>query len=156
MFIYSEKATKFCEIFTLLLTGTTQDKSKVKILQNFVAFSEYVNFTKSKEQLRSHCPNLYLSHLHGYLDLVFSHLHGYQDLHCYQISGFFPPTLLLGPTRLLNFRIFSHQHCYSDSTVIRHPRVYVYGRGTYVARPNSTYSFFENIFSGIKPIIFLI
>ena len=40
-FIYSEKATKFCEIFTLLLTGTTEDKSKVKILQNFVAFSEY-------------------------------------------------------------------------------------------------------------------
>ena len=30
-FIYSEKATKFCEIFTLLLTDTTQDKSKVKI-----------------------------------------------------------------------------------------------------------------------------
>ena len=43
-FIYSEKATKFCEIFTLLLTGFTQDKSKVKILQNFVAFSEYMNF----------------------------------------------------------------------------------------------------------------
>ena len=39
-FIYSEKATKFCEIFTLLLTGT-----KVKISQNFVAFSEYMNFT---------------------------------------------------------------------------------------------------------------
>ena len=31
--------------------------------------------------------------------------------------------MLLGPTRLLNFRIFSHQHCYLDSTVIRHPRV---------------------------------
>ena len=30
-FIYSEKATKFCEIFTLLLIGTTQDKSKMKI-----------------------------------------------------------------------------------------------------------------------------
>ena len=30
-FIYSEKAIKFCEIFTLLLT-------------NFVAFSEYMNF----------------------------------------------------------------------------------------------------------------
>ena len=44
-FIYSEKATKFCEIFTLLLTGTTYDKSKVEILQNFVAFSEYKNFT---------------------------------------------------------------------------------------------------------------
>ena len=47
-FIYSEKATKFCEIFTLLLTGTTQDKSKVKISENFVAFSEYVNFKKNQ------------------------------------------------------------------------------------------------------------
>ena len=44
-FIYFEKATKFCEIFTLLLTCTTYDKSKVKISQNFVAFSEYMNFT---------------------------------------------------------------------------------------------------------------
>ena len=43
-FIYSEKAAKFCEIFTLPLGGTTQDKSKVKISQNFVAFSEYMNF----------------------------------------------------------------------------------------------------------------
>ena len=41
-FICSEKATKFCKIFTLLLTGTTKDKSKIKvnITQNFVAFSE--------------------------------------------------------------------------------------------------------------------
>ena len=30
-FIYSEKATKFYEIFTLLLTGTKYDKSKVRI-----------------------------------------------------------------------------------------------------------------------------
>ena len=44
MVIYSEKATKIFEIFTLLLTGTTYDKSKVKISQNFVAFSEYMNF----------------------------------------------------------------------------------------------------------------
>ena len=44
--IYSEKATEFCEISTLLLTGTTQDKSKVEISQNFVAFSEYMNFKK--------------------------------------------------------------------------------------------------------------
>ena len=42
--IYSEKATKFCKIFTLLLTVCTAVKSKVKILQNFVAFSEYMNF----------------------------------------------------------------------------------------------------------------
>ena len=44
-FIYSEKATKFCEIFTLILTTVHTVKSKVKILQNFVAFSEYTNFT---------------------------------------------------------------------------------------------------------------
>ena len=43
-FIYSEKATKFCEIFTLLLTVGTVVKSKVNISQNFVAFSEYMNF----------------------------------------------------------------------------------------------------------------
>ena len=43
-FIYSEKATKFCEIFILLLTVCIVVKSKVKILQNFVAFSEYMNF----------------------------------------------------------------------------------------------------------------
>ena len=46
-FIYSEKATKFCEIFTLLLSYVLPVKSKVKILQNFVAFSEYMNFNKA-------------------------------------------------------------------------------------------------------------
>ena len=43
-FIYSEKATKFCKIFTLLLSYVVPVKSKVKISQNFVAFSEYMNF----------------------------------------------------------------------------------------------------------------
>ena len=43
-FIYSEKATKFCNIFPLLLTVCTLVKSKGKISQNFVAFSEYMNF----------------------------------------------------------------------------------------------------------------
>ena len=42
--IYSEKATKFCEIFTLLLSYVVPVKSKVEISQNFVAFSEYMNF----------------------------------------------------------------------------------------------------------------
>ena len=37
-FIYSEKATNFA--------NWTLDKSKVKISQNFVAFSEYMNFTR--------------------------------------------------------------------------------------------------------------
>ena len=44
-FIYSDKATIFCEIFPLLLTTVDTVKSKMKILQNFVAFSEYMNFT---------------------------------------------------------------------------------------------------------------
>ena len=43
-FIYSEKATEFCEIFPLLLTVCTVVKSKGKISQNIVAFSEYMNF----------------------------------------------------------------------------------------------------------------
>ena len=37
-------ATKFWEIFTLLLSYVVPVKSKVKILQTFVAFSEYMNF----------------------------------------------------------------------------------------------------------------
>ena len=47
-FMYSEKATKFFEIFTFLLTVCTVVKSKVKILQNIVAFSEYKNFNSKK------------------------------------------------------------------------------------------------------------
>ena len=34
-FIYSEKATKFCEIFNLLLSYVVPVKSKVKILETF-------------------------------------------------------------------------------------------------------------------------
>ena len=45
-FTYFEKATKFCEIFPLLLTVCTVVKSKGKISQNFVAFSEYMNFNR--------------------------------------------------------------------------------------------------------------
>ena len=43
-FIYSGKATKFFELFTLLLSYVVPVKSKVKISQNFVAFSKYMNF----------------------------------------------------------------------------------------------------------------
>ena len=43
-FIYCEKTTKFCGIYTLLLTVCAVVKSKGKILQNFVVFSEYMNF----------------------------------------------------------------------------------------------------------------
>ena len=39
---------KFYEIFTLLLSYVVPVQSKVKILQNVVAFSEYMNFHKPK------------------------------------------------------------------------------------------------------------
>ena len=38
-FIYSEKATKFCEISTRDVTVTKLDKSTVEISQKFLAFS---------------------------------------------------------------------------------------------------------------------
>ena len=45
--MYSEKATKFCEILTLLLSYyVVSVKSKVKISQNFVAFWEYMILAK--------------------------------------------------------------------------------------------------------------
>ena len=45
-FIYSEKATKFCKIFNFLLSNVVPVKKKMKISQNFVAFSEYMNFNR--------------------------------------------------------------------------------------------------------------
>ena len=40
--MYFEKATKFWKISTLLLSYVVPVKSKVKISQNFAAFSEYM------------------------------------------------------------------------------------------------------------------
>ena len=44
-FIYSEKVSKFCKISTVDLSCVVTVKSTVEILQNIVAFSEYINFT---------------------------------------------------------------------------------------------------------------
>ena len=57
-FIYSEKATKFCKISTLNLTTVHKVKSKVEILHNFVAFSEYMNF-KGHHKFFLKFPDLY-------------------------------------------------------------------------------------------------
>ena len=46
-FMYSEKATKFCEISTFALCS--KGKSKVEISQNFGAFSDYMNFNKTAQ-----------------------------------------------------------------------------------------------------------
>ena len=43
-FIFSEKATNFCEISTVDLCYVVTVKSTMEISQNFVAFSEYINF----------------------------------------------------------------------------------------------------------------
>ena len=43
-FIYSEKATNFCEFSTIDLSYVVTVKSTVEILQNFVVFSEDLNF----------------------------------------------------------------------------------------------------------------
>ena len=43
-FIYSEKATIFCEISTVDLPYEVTVKSMVEISKYFVAFSEYMNF----------------------------------------------------------------------------------------------------------------
>ena len=45
-FMYSEKATNFCEISTVDLSYVVTVKSTVEISQNFVAFSEYMNLNK--------------------------------------------------------------------------------------------------------------
>ena len=47
-FIYSEKATNFYEISTVDLSYVVMVKSTVKISQNCVAFSEYINFTNKQ------------------------------------------------------------------------------------------------------------
>ena len=44
-FIYSEKTTNFCKISTVDLSYVTTVKSTLEILQDFVSFSEYMNFT---------------------------------------------------------------------------------------------------------------
>ena len=54
-FIYFEKAAKFYEISIIYMSYVVPVKSKVEILQNFLAFSEYMNF--KKKSLVSKLPN---------------------------------------------------------------------------------------------------
>ena len=85
---------------------------------------EGIKCTKAKEQLRSYSPNnIFVPPTWLFRFSVFPPTRLLGPTLLLDFRNFFPPTLLLGPTRLLNFRIFSHQHCYLDSTVIRHPRV---------------------------------
>ena len=86
-FIYSEKAAKFCEIFPLLLTTVHTVKSRGKILQNFVAFSEYMNFNPKYEvwfcQTYEDLRKLFLNSKHNWIICV--NLHKSEE---YQLSYF--------------------------------------------------------------------
>ena len=50
-FMFSKKATKFCEIFPLLLTTVHSVKSKGKISQKFLAFSKCMIFNYKRDEL---------------------------------------------------------------------------------------------------------
>ena len=53
-------ATKCCDISTVDLSYVVPVKSTVEISQNFVAFSEYMNFNLKKQQaLNAYCPKIY-------------------------------------------------------------------------------------------------
>ena len=49
--MYSEKATNFWEISTVDLSYVVTVKSTVEISENFVAFSEYMNFTTKEKEM---------------------------------------------------------------------------------------------------------
>ena len=81
-FIYSEMGTKFCEIFPLILTTVHTVKSKWKISQNFVAFSECMNFNfgfKVKHYF------IFISVLNFFCNLVNRSLHFF----CNILLGFY-------------------------------------------------------------------
>ena len=46
MFVFSEKATHFYKIFNADLSYVATVKSRLEISQNFVAFSEFMNFNR--------------------------------------------------------------------------------------------------------------
>ena len=48
------KTQKFCKIIALDLSYVVTVKSKVEILQNFVALSEYINFNLKSLKLWTH------------------------------------------------------------------------------------------------------
>ena len=62
-FMYSKEATKFCEISTLLLSYVVPVKSKVDFSQNFVAFSEYINFNSVLSSIIKFWSRVPINHL---------------------------------------------------------------------------------------------
>ena len=70
-FIYSENATKFCKIFTLLLNVCTVVKSKVKISQNFTKnLPKFCGLLRINELYNIHKKKMVLGILKK-VDLVF-------------------------------------------------------------------------------------
>ena len=70
-FIYSEKATKFCEISNLDLSCVVTVKSTLEISQNFEAFSEYMNFIETLALNSEHLREFLISRLNFEKKVVF-------------------------------------------------------------------------------------
>ena len=86
-FIYSEKATKFCEISNVNSSYVVPVKSTVEISKKIVAFSEYMNFNKhptfekqssfpplllnQQKKTKFRCVSLIVLHFSSFLQLFF-------------------------------------------------------------------------------------
>ena len=70
-FIYSEKATKLCEISTVDLSYVVPEKSTVEISQNFVAFSECMSFKTQEKNILIYitCNYIFISNIMRNLEL---------------------------------------------------------------------------------------
>ena len=79
-FIYSETATNFCKISIVDLSYVVMVKSTVEILQNYVAFSEYMEFI-SKRRLRISKSNFYLPPLNLITLFTYLQFQGIYELH---------------------------------------------------------------------------
>ena len=102
-FIYYEKSTKFCEIFTLLLTAVHTVKGKVKISQNCVVFSVYVNFNRTFYAY-------IILHIWFIIEFIFSYifsiLHSIKHTYAYP---FFPTTLVFTRCMLTDYWLLIKQ-----------------------------------------------
>ena len=84
-FIYSEKATKFFKIFSLLLSYALPVKSKMNISQNFVAISEYMNFEFNSSSI------IYCTAAQKmYVNAIFWLIHGFSWRFCFSPVLFIP------------------------------------------------------------------
>ena len=115
-FIYSEKATTFDEISTLLLSYLVLVKSKMEISQNFVAFSEYMNFDSAcklcrtkpiQHKLPSFCHNFQYINQHGLKQFPFKNIFWELKSTCKKTDIFEPRLNWIYYDSCKNFRLIN-------------------------------------------------